>query len=75
MQTKFPEAVCVDLDYYTIDTGVPIRDFGPWVFQMGSLVIFLDYPLVCPSVGLSLNISETAHLFFLKLCMKLGSIK
>ena len=29
-------------------------------------------PSVCWSVRLSLNISETAHSFFLKLCMKLG---
>ena len=41
----------------------------------GSLVIALVRPLVRPSVGLSLNISETALGIFLKFCMKLGHHK
>ena len=46
--------------------------FGPRVYPMGSMVIALVRPLVRPSVSPSLNISETAHSIFLKLCMKLG---
>ena len=38
----------------------------------GFLVITLVCLSVCPSVCPSSNISETAHQFFLKLCMKLG---
>ena len=47
--------------------------FGPWVYSKGSLVITsVVRPSVCVSVRLSLNISETAHYFFLKLYMKSG---
>ena len=58
--------------------------FGPRVYPRGSLVITLVRqsvgPSVCLSVRLSvgpsarpsLNISETAHWFFLIFCMKLG---
>ena len=41
---------------------------GPRVYPMGSMVIALVRRLVGPS----LNILETAHSIFLKLCMKLG---
>ena len=42
------------------------------VYQKWSNVTTLVRGLsVCPSVGLSLNISETAHSFFPKLCIKL----
>ena len=49
--------------------------FGSRVYPMGSIVIALVGPLVCPSIGFPLNISETAHLSFPKLCMKLGDNK
>ena len=38
----------------------------------GSIVIALVSPSVGPLVRQSLNISETAHSIFLKLCMKIG---
>ena len=41
---------------------------------MGSIVIALVSPSICGpwSIRSSLNISETAHYFFLKICMELG---
>ena len=46
--------------------------FGPRVLPRGSLVITLVRPWsVCPSVGPSLNISETALRIILIFCMKL----
>ena len=64
------------LQYNTLplNTGVNLY-FGPRVYLMGSMVIALVRPLVRPSVSPSLNISETAHCFFLIFCMKLGHHK
>ena len=58
---------CYDKGFITVD---PIY-FGPRVYPMGPVVIALVRPLVRPS----LNISETAHWFFLIFCMKLGHHK
>ena len=49
--------------------------FGPRVYPKGSLVIALVQVCVRPCVCPSLNISETAHQFFLDFCMKLGHHK
>ena len=50
--------------------------FGRQVYQKGSLVITsVVRPCVCPSVRPSLNISETAHWFFLIFCLNLGHLK
>ena len=46
--------------------------FGLRVYPEGSLVITLVCGSVCLCVRPSLDISETAHQFFLELCMKLG---
>ena len=46
--------------------------FGPRVYPRGSLVIALvRWSMVRPSVGPSLNISETVDCFFLIFCLKL----
>ena len=49
--------------------------FGTRVYPIGSMVIAFVRQLVRPSVSFSLNISETAHWFFLIFCMKLGHRK
>ena len=46
--------------------------FDPWFYQIGSLEIVFGPQA---SVGLSLNISETAPSIFLEFCMKLGHHK
>ena len=52
-----------DIVVSEISTLVVLDHFGPHIYQMGSLVI----TLVRPFVGPSLNISETANYFLLKL--------
>ena len=54
--------------YLTLLSIYQFLIFGPRVYPRGSLVIPLS---VRPSVGPSLNISETVHQFFLIFCMKL----
>ena len=64
----------VQKSFLTSTTRIPLYTFlvGPQVYLLGSLVITLVVRVsVCPCVCLLLNISETAHSFFLKLCMKL----
>ena len=53
--------------------------FVPWVYPKGYLVIAIVFVFVCQCVRQcvrpSLNISETAHLFFLIFCVKLRLYK
>ena len=51
--------------------SISFSNFGPWIYRMGSMVITLVSLSVGPPVSPSLNISETSHQCFLKLCMKL----
>ena len=69
--------IYVFFDYFWTP-GLSDGVHGPRVYLMGSMVIALVRRSVGPSVRsilsvrLSLNILETAHSIFLKLCMKLG---
>ena len=70
VRPSFCPSICIE-----IYERLPIL-FCPWVYPMGSIVIALGRPLVRqlvrPLVRPSLNISETAHCFFLIFSMKVG---